>query len=64
MWKDLILAAVDDWLCIPKVNVTNRRQNTPWISKDLIRLCRKKKAAYMGKQKSRENLGIGIIIEN
>lgn len=43
MWKDLLLAAVDD--CIPRVNA-KKKINTPWISKDLIRLCRKKKAAY------------------
>ena len=42
-WKDFLLAAVDD--CIPRVDV-KKKPDTPWISKELIGLCRKKKAAY------------------
>lgn len=41
-WTDL-LAAVDD--CIPRVNA-KKKPDAPWISKKLISLCRKKKAAY------------------
>ena len=44
-----MLAAVDD--CIPKVNAIERH-NPPWISKELIKLCRKKKAALKRAKKS------------
>jgi hypothetical protein len=29
-----------------KVNITKNKQNTPWITKEPISLCRKKKVAY------------------
>jgi hypothetical protein len=50
-WKDLFQAAVDD--CIPKVNVKrNKTLHAPWISKELILLCRKKKTSYKKAKKS------------
>ena len=52
-WKDLFLAAVDD--CIPKANVAKNKQNAPWITRELISLCRKKKAAYKKARKSGKN---------
>jgi hypothetical protein len=50
-WKDLFQAAVDD--CIPKVNVKkNKTMHAPWISKEFILLCRKKKTSYKKAKKS------------
>ncbi|CAB4003114.1 Hypothetical predicted protein [Paramuricea clavata] len=43
VWKDLLASAVDD--SIPKVGA-KRRQNAPWITRELILLCRKKRSAY------------------
>ena len=51
-WKDLLLAAIDD--CIPIVNAKNT-QEYPWISRDLIKLSRKKKAAFKRAKKSWKN---------
>lgn len=48
-WKDFLLTAADD--CIPRVNA-RKKLDTPWISKELIRLCRKKKAAYRKAKKT------------
>ena len=42
-WKDLFFATVDD--CIPKFR-QKKRITAPWITKDLIKLCRKKKNLY------------------
>lgn len=42
-WKDLLFTAVDD--CIPK-RKNRRRSNAPWITKELIVLCKKKKSLY------------------
>ena len=42
-WKDFLLAAIDD--CIPRVNA-KKKPDTPWISKELIGLCRGEKAAF------------------
>ena len=42
-WSDLFLSAVDE--CIPK-RTAKRNSNAPWISGDLIKLCRRKKALY------------------
>ena len=39
-WKDLLFMAMDE--CIP-VHWGKKKSNAPWISKDLIRLCRQKK---------------------
>lgn len=42
-WKDLLFTAVDE--CIPKRN-GKKRSNAPWITKELIVLCKKKKSLY------------------
>ena len=42
-WKDILFTVVDD--CIPKYR-QNKRTTTSWITKDLIKLCRKKKNLY------------------
>lgn len=42
-WLDLFFAAVDQ--CIPKRR-RNNKFNPPWISKELIKLCRKKKISF------------------
>lgn len=42
-WKDLLFTAVDE--CIPK-RKNRRRSNAPWITKELIVLCKKKKSLY------------------
>ena len=42
-WKDLLFTAVDE--CIPK-RKNRRRFNAPWITKELIVLCKKKKLLY------------------
>ena len=41
--SDLFLSAVDK--CIPKLTA-KRNSNAPWISRDLIKLCTRKKALY------------------
>lgn len=48
-WKDLFFAAVDE--CIPKTK-GKKRQNAPWINKELISLCRKKKLLYKKAKRS------------
>ena len=48
-WKDIFFAAVDD--CIPKYR-QKKRLTAPWITKDLIKLCRKKKCLYKKAKKS------------
>lgn len=42
-WKDLLFTAVDE--CIPK-RKSKTRLNVPWITKELIVLCKKKKSLY------------------
>jgi len=42
-WLDLFFAAVDQ--CIPKRR-HNNKFNPPWISKELLKLCRKKKLLF------------------
>lgn len=42
-WKDFLFAALDD--CVPRVTA-KKKLDTPWITKELINLCRKKKTAY------------------
>ena len=42
-WLDLFFAAVDQ--CIPRRR-RNNKFNPPWISKELIKLCRKKKISF------------------
>ena len=49
MWMDLFFAAVDD--CIPKYK-QKRKTAAPWITKDLIKLCRKKRNLYKKAEKS------------
>ena len=41
--KDIFFAAVND--CVPKYS-QRRKVNAPWISKELIKLCRKKRNLY------------------
>ena len=48
-WSDLLLSAVDE--CIPKHQV-KRSTKAPWISCNLIKLCRKKKLLYKRAKKS------------
>ncbi|CAB3990767.1 Hypothetical predicted protein [Paramuricea clavata] len=48
-WKDLFFAALDE--CIPKTK-GKKRQNAPWINKELICLCRKKKLLYKKAKRS------------
>ena len=48
-WSDLLLSAVDE--CIPKHQV-KRSTNAPWINRNLIKLCRKKKLLYKRAKKS------------
>ncbi|CAB4007895.1 Hypothetical predicted protein [Paramuricea clavata] len=59
VWKDLLASAVDD--SIPKVGAAKKRQNAPWITRELILLCRKKrsvdkKAKRTGKTRDQNNL--------
>ena len=42
-WKDLLFNAVD--VCIPKINA-KKKSNAPWITRELILLCRMKKSLY------------------
>ena len=48
-WSDLLLPAVDE--CIPK-HRAKRSTNAPWINRNLIKLCRKKKLLYKRAKKS------------
>ena len=48
-WKDLFFAAVDQ--CVPKYK-QKRKSSAPWITKELIKLCRKKKTLYKRAKKS------------
>lgn len=48
-WKDLLFTAMDE--CVP-LCWGKRKGNAPWISKELIRLCRKKKLLYNKARKS------------
>ena len=48
-WKDLLFTAMDQ--CIPLCQ-SKRKSNAPWITKDLIKLCRKKKSLYNKARKS------------
>ena len=48
-WKDIFFAAVDD--CIPKYR-QKKRLTATWITKDLIKLCRKKNSLYKKAKKS------------
>lgn len=48
-WKDLYFAAVKE--SIPKF-LQKRKINAPWITKELIKLCRKKKNLYKKAKKS------------
>ena len=42
-WSDLLFTAIDE--CIPKRKKSARR-HAPWITSDLIKLCRRKKSLY------------------
>ena len=46
--SDLFLSAVDK--CIPKLTA-KRNSNAPWISRDLIKLCTRKKALFNSAKK-------------
>ena len=48
-WKDIFFAAVDD--CISKYR-QKKRLTAPWITKDLIKLCRKNLSLYKKAKKS------------
>ena len=48
-WSDLLFTAVDE--CIPKRQIKSRR-NIPWITSELIKLCKKKKKLYKKAKKS------------
>ena len=48
-WKDLLFTAMDQ--CIPLCQ-SKRKSNAPWITKVLIKLCRKKKSLYSKARKS------------
>ena len=48
-WKDLLFAAVDE--CTPKI-ISKKKPNAPWITKELLILCRKKKLLYKKLQES------------
>ena len=48
-WKDLYFAAVDE--CVPKYR-QKRKLSAPWISKELIKLCWKKKNLYKKAKRS------------
>ena len=48
-WKDLLFTAVDE--CIPK-RKNRRKSNAPWITKELIVLCKKKKSLYKRARRS------------
>ena len=53
-WTDLFFAAVDQ--CVPKQK-PNKKVNAPWITKDLVILCRKKKSLYrIAKQSGRDHI--------
>ena len=41
--------------CIPTVNVAKNKRNAPWITRELISLRRKKKAAYKIARESGKN---------
>ena len=49
MWKNIFFAAVND--CIPKYK-QKRKTTALWITKDLIKLCRKKRNLYNKAKKS------------
>ena len=49
-WSDLFLFAVDE--CIPR-RTAKRNSNAPWISRYLIKLCRRKKVLYKRAKKTR-----------
>ena len=52
-WKDLLFAAVNE--CIPMTK-TKKKPNAPWITKELLILCRKKKLLYKkAKRKNNES---------
>ena len=48
-WSDMFLSAVNE--CIPRRTV-KRTSNAPWISGDLIKLCRRKKVLYKRAKKT------------
>jgi len=47
-WSDLLFTAIDE--CIQKRKKSARR-HAPWITNDLIKLCRRKKSVYKKAQK-------------
>lgn len=49
-WKDIFFAAVND--CIPKYK-QKRKTTAPWITQDLIKLCKKKRNFYKKAKTSR-----------
>ena len=57
LWKDLFFAAVDQY--IPRIKA-KRRQNAPWINKELISLSRKKKSLYEKQKVKMKMSGSGI----
>ena len=48
-WSDLLFAAIDE--CIPKRQIKTRK-NAPWITSELIKLCKKKKKLYKKAKRS------------
>ena len=60
-WKDLLLTAIDE--CIPKVNA-KEKYNPPWISRELVKLCRKKKTAFKRAKNLNYYKKTGIITKN
>ena len=60
-WSDLFSSAVDE--CIPK-RAAKRNSNAPWISGDLIKMCRRKKALYKRAKKKTVLLLTGTNIVN
>ena len=60
-WSDMFLSAVNE--CIPRRTV-KRTSNAPWISGDLIKLCRRKKVLYKRAKKKPVLCLIGTNIVN
>ena len=48
-WKDLLFTALDE--CIPR-RKGNKKPNAPWITKELIALCKKKRSLYKRARRS------------
>ena len=48
-WSDLLFTAVDE--CIPKWQIKSQK-NVPWITSELIKVCKTKKKLYKKAKKS------------